>query len=326
MRLLLFGKTNYVGHLVEDAADDLRRAGHVVRVFAYRASSLAKCLEPLLTAPSLGVPLAALLLRAARRFRPDLVVVFGPFHGLPRAVLAPLAALPGRPPMVAWIGDRFGAEADSAARLFDAVAYTDSGFLDLHRDLALTPACLFVPLAATRGATASRARPRQDRPVFVASATAGRLALLASLKERVALVGPDWRNQPRLAQHGVVGRRAGGAALAGIYASHAAALNIRHELNVINGLNQRHFAPYMAGTPVLSDAQRDLEACFDIGQDILVYRDAAQLDELIARVRREPAWARAVAEAGRRRVLAEHTYAHRVAAMARSVGLNPGSA
>ena len=322
MRLLLFGKTNNVARLVEDPAEDLRLAGHTVRVFSYRGTGLAKRLAPLLIAPALGVPLATLLRRAVRRFRPDLVVGFGPFHWLPPEVFAPLAAMPDRPPLVAWIGDRFGAEAGATAALFDAVGYTDSGFLDLHDRLGFRSHGLFLPLAATRGAVAASA-VRIDRPVFVASATPGRVALLAAAREPVALVGPDWRDRPTLAHHAVAAGRVDGRALAGLYAGHVGALNIRHEHNVIHGLNQRHFAPCIVGTPVLSDPQGDLTRCFDPGLDVLVYRDAAALDALIARARREPAWIRAVGDAARRRVLAEHTYSHRIAALARAVGVDP---
>lgn len=323
MRLLLFGKTNNVARLVEDPAEDLRLAGHTVRVFSYRGTGLAKRLAPLLTAPALGVPLAVLLRRAVRRFRPDMVVGFGPFHWLPPAVFAPLAAMPGRPPLVAWVGDRFGAEAGAAAALFDVVGYTDSGFLALHERLGFRTRGMFLPLAATRGAVAPRADRRIDQPVFVASATPGRVALLAAAREPVALVGPDWGTQPALAHHAIDARRVDGAALAGLYARHCGALNIRHERNVIHGLNQRHFAPCVVGTPVLSDPQDDLARCFDPGRDVLVYDDAAGLDALVARGRREPGWLRAVGDAARRRVLAEHTYAHRIAALARDVGVDP---
>jgi len=324
MRLLLFGKTNNVARLVEDPAEDLRLAGHEVRVFPYRGSGLTKRLEPLLVSERLGVPLAALLRRAVRRFAPDLVVAFGPFHWLPPAVFAPLAAMRGRPPMVAWIGDRFGAEAAAAAGLFDLVAYTDSGFLALHRSFGFPTESLFLPLAATRGAVAVAHGPRSDCPVFVASATLGRRALLTAVHEPVVLIGPDWRDGEGIEQHARDPRRVDGAGLAGIYASHAAALNIRHERNVIAGLNQRHFAPYVVGTPAIADAQSDLPGCFEPEREIFVYRDAGDLDATIARLRREPERARMVGDAGRRRVLAEHLYANRIAAMARAVGVRAG--
>ncbi len=315
MRVLLFGKTNNIARLVEDPAEDLRLAGHVVSVFPYRANKLTKTLEPWLLSSRLGVPLAVLLDWRVRSFRPDLIVAFGPFHWLPPAVFGPLAAMPGRPPMVAWIGDLFGAEMANVAALFDAVAYTDSGMLERHRQFGFSSMGAFVPLAATRGAVAQIA-DRKPHLAFVASATGHRRALLAQVAEPVALFGPDWPKAPELAHHIRDGRKIGGRELASIYASHIGALNIRHEHNVINGLNQRHFAPYIVGTPVIADSQGDLPSCFDPGTEILVYRGADGLNASIAMLRADPQLAAAIGSAGQRRVLAHHTYAHRIEAMA----------
>ncbi len=316
MRVLLFGKTRNVARLVEDPAEDLRLAGHEVSVFPYRATKLTKTLDPWLQSERFGVPLAKLLQRRIDRFRPDLIVAFGPYHWLPPAIFGRIR---NRPPMVAWIGDLFGPDMADTAALFDVVAYTDTGMLDLHNRFGFRSAGAFLPLAATRGAVGPAAT-RVNRLAFVASATAHRRALLAQIPEAIALFGPDWLKAPELAHHIRDGRKIGGKELAGIYAAHLGVLNIRHEHNVINGLNQRHFAPYIAGTPVVADAQADVERCFDPGSEIFIYRDAAELNALQTELRANPARADEVGRAGQRRVLAQHTYAHRIEAMAALVG------
>jgi spore maturation protein CgeB len=98
-------------------------------------------------------------------------------------------------------------------------------------------------------------------------------------------------------------------------------LNIRHGIYVINGLNHRHFAPYVQGTPVITDAQPDIPYCFDPEDEMLIYHDAYELNEIIARLRREPAKAIAIGLAGQRRVLASHTYAHRLDTFAELAGV-----
>ena len=98
-------------------------------------------------------------------------------------------------------------------------------------------------------------------------------------------------------------------------------LNVRHSHNVINGLNQRHFAPYIQGTAVVTDPQSDVGFCFETGSEILVYQDTDELNDLYAALRRDPAGARAIGLAGQRRVLACHTYAHRLDTIARLVGI-----
>jgi spore maturation protein CgeB len=140
----------------------------------------------------------------------------------------------------------------------------------------------------------------------------------------MALFGPDWRDPAGLQQHGRDGRKIGAAELTEIYRTHMGVLNIRNEQNVTNGLNQRHFAPYMDATPVVSDLQQDVEVCFDPGTEMLVYRDAAELNALQSELRADPARARTVGLAGQRRVLAQHTYAHRLETMASLVRICGG--
>jgi spore maturation protein CgeB len=94
-------------------------------------------------------------------------------------------------------------------------------------------------------------------------------------------------------------------------------MHVRNERNVMVGLNQRHFDPCLAGTPVVADNQDDLPLCFEPGREMLVYRDVDELNDLYVRLRRDPERAAAVGAAGRRRVLAEHTYGHRLTALAR---------
>jgi spore maturation protein CgeB len=49
---------------------------------------------------------------------------------------------------------------------------------------------------------------------------------------------------------------------------------------------------------------------------VLVWHEPADIDAVSLRLRREPAWAERVAERGRRRVLAEHTYQARLKVLA----------
>ena len=77
-----------------------------------------------------------------------------------------------------------------------------------------------------------------------------------------------------------------------------------------------HGGKLISGT-VVADNQDDLPLCFEPGHEVLVYRDVDELNDLYVRLRREPERAAAVGEAGRRRVLAEHTYGHRLTALAK---------
>lgn len=77
-------------------------------------------------------------------------------------------------------------------------------------------------------------------------------------------------------------------------------------------VNQRVFDVPACGAFVLTDARRQLEALFEPGREMAVYRTGEELVELTARYLADAAARRTLAAAGRRRVLAEHTYPRRL--------------
>ncbi len=316
MKVVLLGKTGSIMHWTEDVAADLRLDGHAVTVLPTRNPRLNKSLERALLSEAIGAPLAASIARKVRRVAPDLVLAVGCLDEVPLAIIQHIAAMPDRPPMAAWVGDTFVAAMAAVADLFDLVAYTDTGMLRDHDRFGFRAARAFVPLAATRTArTVNPPAARIPALAFVAGPTENRRGVLAGIAEPVAIFGPGWQHATELTQHWRDARRINETELAAIYARHMGVLNIRHGVYVINGLNHRHFAPYIVGTPVIADAQADIPLCFEPGTEIVIYQDVDELNGLYAHLRRDPALARAVGLAGQRRVLANHTYAHRLDAI-----------
>ena len=154
--------------------------------------------------------------------------------------------------------------------------------------------------------------------VFVGNATPGRRAVLRRIDSPVAVYGPGWASE-RGSHHDVHPARAPHREVAELYARHLAALNLRNELNVLGGLNQRSFDPCLSATPVVTDDQPDLDLCFDRDSEVLVWRDTDALNALYDRILRFPAEAARVGEAGRRRVLADHTFERRLATLMRAL-------
>jgi spore maturation protein CgeB len=74
----------------------------------------------------------------------------------------------------------------------------------------------------------------------------------------------------------------------------------------------RMFEALACGIPLVSAPWDDLEGLFAAGQDYLVARDGMEMRRQLRLLLHEPAWARAVAERGRRTILERHTCAHRV--------------
>lgn len=312
MRILLVGRQGSINHWLEDVASGLRAAGHDIRLAHVRRPWLGRGVET-----ALGGPLAAMLARQSVAFAPDLMLVVGGFH-IPPIALDALATTPRRPPLVGWVGDMFGPEAAIQASRYDLVAYTDKGLADRHGQLDLPAGRLFLPHGVDPSRNAP-SLPRSDRIVFVGAATPGRLAVVRAAGGGLSLFGPGWesvRGGPHRVRSGRIAHRR----VLGLYARHLAALNMRNERNVLGGLNQRSFDPYLSRTPVLSDDQPDLAECFEPGREVLVWRDAAELDILHRRLLRDPAEALRIGEAGHLRLMGEHTFAHRLAAILAALG------
>ena len=90
-----------------------------------------------------------------------------------------------------------------------------------------------------------------------------------------------------------------------------AVLNVSRESMAANGFSPatRVFEAAGAGACLITDAWEGIELFLEPGSEVLVARDGAEVAALVEAL--EPERASAIGEAARRRVLAEHTYAHR---------------
>jgi spore maturation protein CgeB len=314
MKISVIGKIGSVTHWLEDCAADLAAAGHKIEICPTRNPRLSATIEQLLLTPALGAPRAALIVRKIRQFHPDLILAVRGFE-VPREVLERLKSLPNRPPLAAWVGDSFFETDRSTAAWYDVVAYTDSFFVKQHQSMAFDSRCIYLPHAASSRLGEPDATVRIPRLVFVANPTPHRVDMLNRMQTPVELYGPGWQPFAQ-APHVIHAGRLDVEALAAAYRRHIGVLNIRHEANIVHGLNQRSFDPYILGTPVVSDDQPDLGSCFERGREVLIYRNADELEDIYGRLRREPRLASDIGAAGRQRVLSEHCYKHRIAKIA----------
>lgn len=318
MKICILGKRGSIISWVEGAVAGLRAAGHDVLHAVFRDPRMHPAVDRLLFAPAIGAPRAGLIVRRISTFAPDVIIAIDAFSA-PLSLLERLHAAPGLPPLLGWVGDTFGDYAQARAPLFAAIAYTDSGLLARHRALGLAGRPVYLPHAANARLAQAAATSRSDGMVFVGNPTPRRIATLAGIAEPVAVYGPGWTAQAG-SRHEIHAGRVPIERVAELYRQHRAALNIRNEQHVLAGLNQRNFDPYLCGAAVLTDAQPDLESCFEPGDEVLVYRDLAELNALHARLRREPDWAQAIARRGLARVLRDHTYDRRLRSFAELAG------
>ncbi|HWH04844.1 MAG TPA: glycosyltransferase [Gaiellaceae bacterium] len=92
-----------------------------------------------------------------------------------------------------------------------------------------------------------------------------------------------------------------------------AVLNVSRDSMAANGFSPatRVFEAAGAGACLVTDAWEGIELFLAPGEEVLVAHDGAEVAELLRGL--EPERARAIGVAARRRLLAEHTYAHRAA-------------
>jgi len=77
-------------------------------------------------------------------------------------------------------------------------------------------------------------------------------------------------------------------------------------------VNQRIFDVPATGGFVLTDWRAQIEHLFEPGREVVCFRDPEEIHELLRRHLDHPQERQAVAQAARRRILAEHTYEHRL--------------
>ncbi|MBI3802812.1 MAG: glycosyltransferase [Nitrospirae bacterium] len=101
-------------------------------------------------------------------------------------------------------------------------------------------------------------------------------------------------------------------------------LNPHHPLNDITGINDRTFEIAACGGFQLLDRKADLEKHFKIGEEIIAYNDKKELLELIRYYLDHEETRRQIAERAYRRVLKDHTVAHRVDTLLSLYGADHG--
>ncbi len=314
-RVMVVGKYRSIVHWAENVSSAFRQNGCEVAQFAINGQTVWHSLRYKFAGNEYGsqaLPVRADFERALQRFKPDLVVfIVIAALWMPEELFA-LArqTRPGAATAV-WIGDRLNAEECRFAHHVDQVFATDSAFIDDLRHYGHALPAHYLPLAVDPQRFHPFSLARSQRLVYVANNSPGRGELIRQVREPLVLYGKGWSKLADTA-HDIHARRLPYRDLPRVYASHRAVLNIRNEKNVLHGLNQRSFEPYGCMTPVLNDDMADLPRCFEPGKEILVWHSLAELEDLQSRLQRDSGFAQAIGLAGHRRVLAEHTWQHRI--------------
>jgi spore maturation protein CgeB len=300
--------------------DDAEHAHSAQRVRALERLGCDVTSFDLLKRPGLlgriaGNALRSRILKAAEESEANLVIVIGGYE-LDEELVQSLRSATGIG-WVNWFPDdlRMIDQALRVGRPYDFVFVTGSDVAEQF-ERRLNKRVEVLPLAADPSIYRPIRSKDQYRAnvVFAGGATLEREVLLSGLVEfGLALWGPGWRKtalrdycrgEVRTTSEFV---RAYGGASVGVNLHHVVSSN-----GVNARCNQRVFELAAIGVPQVVDPRRDLDRYFVPGQDLLVFRDAAELRSSVERLIHEPPSAEALGESARRTALGRHTYMHRM--------------
>ena len=306
-------------HMGMDFRDELLALGHEVRTFAYRREN--PLYKNVGTKEAYQLWILRRLERTCLDFRPQVVLVIkgGPITpGLIRRVKKRLDAafvnfFPDNP---LWMipfecieaYDVFFTKERYALRSLEQVGIRNLHYLPMycvpamHHPVALTP-------------------EEQDRfgsrISFVGSHYTYRERFLKELAGYpVRLWGSGWRNatDPAVRQM-VAGPPVWGRAKLATYSGSLLSLNHHHPMNDIVGVNTRAFELAASGACQVVDLKEELEHLFKPGEEVVAYRDLAELRRHLDYYLAHPDEARAIGDNALGRALREHTLRHRIEEM-----------
>lgn len=191
----------------------------------------------------------------------------------------------------------------------DVAALTGRGLRAAHLLNAFDHTIAFTPVPA-------------DEVVFVGARYPDRTRILEDLHRRgvpVRAYGRDWSRHlvDRLRTWEVArpdvpaAREVDRATAYGLTAGAVASINSHTDQD---GFTMRTYELPGTGSLQLID-RPDVDALYEPDREVLVFTGADELADLCARARTDRSWAHAIAERGRARTLAEHTFDHRVPAL-----------
>jgi len=316
LKILTIGKKNIL-HWVENLNDALITNAHTVETLFLNELSLTdtfqKNLLKVISKDLMYNKLQNIIERKIESFQPDLIIVVSPF--MFNEKIFECFDKFDNIIKYAWIGDRFSSHHKNIANKFDQLFVTDSAFVDdcISFDF---PTAIYLPLAVNQKIFYDKKLYRNNNLLFIASYTKQRQELLNQIDSiDMKLVGSKWDEKQLLKNITYINKNISIDDVAEAYNKSKFILNIKHEHNVMNGLNMRTFEAISAGGCLLQDYVSDVELNFEIDKDILVYKNLEELNYLIEKLQKDKEFYKNIISYGEKLVSAKHTYNQRIESM-----------
>lgn len=213
-----------------------------------------------------------------------------------------------------WIGDKF--EDNDFSRMItkslDKKFITDSYFNNLYKDNDV----IYLPLCTSpKIFTIDNNQKKEIFSSFVASKTPYRENFIKEINFALNVYGTGWERLSRETKNNCLNispKKTTIHKTANIYKNSKSVLNLTNEFNVVYGLNQRSFDPYLTNTIVLQENCKDLELCFEPNKEIIVFENIEDLKEKVNHYLIDSNEYLKILDNGKKRVLSEHTYQNRI--------------
>jgi spore maturation protein CgeB len=162
-------------------------------------------------------------------------------------------------------------------------------------------------------ALSERDRERFEAEVsFVGGGRARRRELFERLVQyRLRLWGWAWDRSPELAPF-MVRETVFGLKKTKIYSATSICPNLQSGLYQVNGISERPLEVACCCRAPFSEPQPDLERFLEAGDEVVVFNSPEDLEQKVAEYLRRPDELDRIGQRARQRVLAEHTYHHRL--------------
>jgi len=252
------------------------------------------------------------LIRAARACRPDLLLVLWG-NTLSPELLCSLKKETGARLATWWLDDPFRHKAGKLIPLYDFFFIFDRSYLEPLKNAGAQNA-RFLPCACDESVYFPRRLTPRERTRYASDVAW--VAWYYPDRGRIvqALEGVDlkiWgRHWPGNMAEG--DRFVKDTVAAKIYSATKIGLNSHSDQSREGGLNTRSFELLAAGAFELTDAVEGMEELLEPGRELAVYRSPKEAEELVRHYLKHPEERTKMARAGRERVLAQHTYLHRM--------------
>ena len=247
--------------------------------------------------------------KAILQFKPDMIFFVSSFF-IPMDCYQIAAQFPNIL-KIGWAGDRFGLS-DPRLSYMDVLFYSDSGYVPSGSHLPCRT--VYLPLCADETVFKKTKDIHNDLPFFAGDANPWRMAYLKAIQTPVNIWGSHW-NKKELMQHYVHNKKLSHQKICAFYNRSMAPINMTFSKNIVDGLNFRTFEIGAAGGLIIINEGKDLNRCYDVGQECVTYKTPEDLNNLVADIIQNSTKYQKIADAGYKRTLKEHTYTRRLEQM-----------